>query len=219
MSDNTPSRPRPQYGEYATPDEQRAHIREPIAEPEIAATPYPDALPQPPVVQVTSAPDYVGHAPLAPVPAPEKSLWKSLVRAFGEPNRRIDVMITVALLVWGLFEVVRTVVAMLSFSDAMTEQFQLLGLTYEQASHPRDQLWGTVIALVFLGGYLLTVYLSLARIRAGKKAWWIPLVGAVVTFIIVAVAFAIAMAGDPAMVILQQTMMDSLVTPSETPTP
>ena len=35
---------------------------------------------------------------------------------------------------------------------------------------------------------------------AGKLAWWIPLVGAIVTFIVVSVCLTVPLLGDPAIV-------------------
>src|SRR5690606_17654611 len=84
-------RPAPQYGEYATPEEQRARIRQ----PDPAAAPPPAAAVQP-------------YAPHPPHARPTTDAAR--------PTRAADRIITFALLAYGLITVVTAVPQMLDFA-------------------------------------------------------------------------------------------------------
>lgn len=91
-------RPRPEYGEYASPEEQR--IRQGL----------PAVPPVPP------------HNPLADTPAPAIGPPPGAVA--GLANR----VITVALLVFGALSVLGTLPAFLRFDEALSEQLSTMGM-------------------------------------------------------------------------------------------
>ena len=71
--------------------------------------------------------------------------------------------------------------------------------TIERAFH----LSYSSVSLLFVSycvGYLITAYFSWRRLRAGRVSWWVPLVGAVVTYLAVYVCLAVPLLGDPAFV-------------------
>lgn len=163
---------RPQYGEYATPEEQRR----------LAGLPPVDAVP-------------VVEEPVAPVAA-------APVQAPAPPARRgnVDRIVTIALLAYGLVNVVMTAISYLDLPTVLQQSMQILGIEGEFSNFAQGRLWGGVAAVVLVIGYALTVLLAFRRLRAGKRSWWVPLVGAVATMVLVTICIMIPMLGDPAFV-------------------
>ncbi len=184
------SRPRPQYGEYASPEEQRAHIRQPLpqtAHPDPAEFSWPQERP--------------GDAPAATVPGPNVA-----------PTDRL---VTIVMLALGAMHVLMSSVALMSYSATMTEALMMLGLTREQADVARSDAPGYIMAAVLIVGYIATVWLSLRRLRAQKRSWWIPLVGWAAAWLVVVIVQTTTLMGDPAF----QTYLDLAMKGLETPTP
>ena len=184
MSDPTGSsthaktpRPRPQYGEYASPEEQRARIQQPET---ASVSPHP-ALPH----TVPSR----AHPPTAPA-----------TTAAARPTRAADRIITFALLVYGLVTVVSAVPQLWDFSGFAQTWMQVAGIDATFTNTAQGELWGRIGAFVFIGGWMLTALLSWVSLRARRLSWWIPLAGAIVTFILATVCLTVPLLGDPAIV-------------------
>jgi hypothetical protein len=174
-------RPRPQFGEYATPEQQRAHIREPVPEPPAPQHPVP-----PP-----AAPR------MAPVPAQPMA---------GRPPHQVDRLVTIMLLGFGLVNVVLQLPHYFDMGSYAGEFMKLLGIPGTFTVTPAAQAWGIAAAAVYAVGYLATAMLSLRRIRQGKRAWWLPLVGAIVTTLIAGICVWIPLMADPAVASYFQQM-------------
>lgn len=159
---------RPQYGELATPEEQRRAAGLP-------------PLDQAPPVLVDTAP-----AVAAPQAAPAGR------------SRPVDRFVTIALLAYGLINVVMTGLSYLDFATAMNEVMRVVGVDNEFTNYAQGRLWGTVAAIVLVVGWSLTAAIAIRRLRRGLVAWWVPLVGAVVTMIVTSVCVSIPLVGDPA---------------------
>jgi len=170
-------RPQPQYGEYATPEEQRARIKQPPPEMDHAHAHV--ALPH-----VT--PSYA-HPPTAPA-----------TTAAARPTRTADRIITIALLAYGLFTVVSAAPQLWDFTGFAQTWMQVAGIDATFTNTAQGELWGRIAAFVFIGGWLLTALLSWASLAARRLTWWVPLVGAIVTFIIATVCLTVPLLGDPA---------------------
>lgn len=166
-------RPAPQYGEYATPEEQRARIRQ----PDPAAAPPPAAAVQP-------------YAPHPPHARPTTDAAR--------PTRAADRIITFALLAYGLITVVTAVPQMLDFAGFAQTWMEVAGIEADFTNYAAGTLWGRIGAAVFIGGWLLTALISWRSVRRRRISWWIPLLGAVVTFAVVSVCLAVPLMGDPA---------------------
>lgn len=162
---------RPQYGEIATVEEQRRAAGLP---------PIAEAVPE-------------SGGPVPRPTAPETT-------APSRPGRPVDRFITIALLAYGLVNVVVTALSYLDFSTAMNEVMNLLGIDGEFTNYAQGRLWGTIAALVLAVGWSATAFLSTRRMRRGRLTWWLPIVGALVTTIIASICVAIPMMGDPAFV-------------------
>lgn len=159
---------RPQYGEYATPDEQRR----------LAGLPPLDAAP--------------AAAPVTEQPAPAEPA-RSIAKA-----RPWDRIITIALLAYGLVNVIMTGLSYLDLPTVMNESMRILGIDGEFTNFAQGRLWGTTAAVLLVVGWAITAWLSLRRLRTGKLTWWVPLVGAAATMLIVSICIMVPMLSDPA---------------------
>ncbi|WP_341945858.1 DUF6264 family protein [Microbacterium sp. LWH11-1.2] len=160
---------RPQYGELATPEEQRR------------------AAGLPPLNEVVAEPVFTA-------PAPEPVIADTAPR---RPHP-VDRFVTIGLLAYGLINVIVTALSYLDLTRVMNESMKILGIDGEFTNYDQGKLWGTVAAVVLVVGWSLTAWASIRRLRSAKVAWWIPLVGAVVTMLIASMCLAVPMFGDPA---------------------
>ncbi|GAA3915359.1 DUF6264 family protein [Microbacterium invictum] len=174
MSTPDEPRPAPQYGEYATPEEQRARIQQ----PDPALTSSPAAAPV--------EPPYAPHPPHAR-PTTDAA----------QPSRAADRIITFALLAYGLVTVITAVPQMLDFTGFAQTWMEVAGVDAEFTNHEAGILWGRIGALIFAGGWLATALLSWRSVRRRRLSWWIPLVGAIVTFIAASFCLVVPLLGDP----------------------
>jgi len=168
---------RPQYGEYATPEQQRAAAGLPPVEPE-TQTP---AVPSAPAGAAASAPAASASAP-----------------SQAKPASRMDRIITAALLGVGLVNVLGSIPGFLDLSSTMDRTLQVMGLDGEFTNFAAARVWGPTAAVVMLAGYVVTAWLGFRRVRRGRIAWWVPLLGFVITMAIVSVCISVPMLGDPA---------------------
>ena len=171
---------RPQYGELATPEEQRRAAGLPPLS-EIAAEPVFAAPASEPVI--------ADAAPRRPHP--------------------VDRFVTIGLLAYGLINVIITAFSYLDLTRVMNESMKILGIEGEFTNYDQGKLWGTIAAVVLVVGWSLTAWASIRRLRSAKVAWWIPLVGAVVTMLIASMCLAVPMFGDPAFMSYVENMGDS----------
>ena len=183
-------RPRPQYGEYATPEEQRARIQNPDASYALETGQAPDLV----------ASGAVGQGTSRPTPAPEWIPLPPHIDAAAETRpgrRRIDLIVALALLGYGLVNVVLTIFQIMDF-PAFAQQFMdISGIDGEFTNLAAGRLWGSIGAVVFAVGWLVTALFVYLRARRGKRVWWIPVVGAAVTFVIFTICVTVPLMGDP----------------------
>ncbi|WP_372984297.1 DUF6264 family protein [Microbacterium sp.] len=166
---------RPQYGEIATLEEQRRAAGLP-------------PLGEVPAVEVSGTEN---------APAPGDRVPSASAAARPRP---VDRFVTIALLAYGLINVVMTGLSYLDFSTAMNQMMTVLGVDGEFTNFAEGRIWGTVAAIVLAVGWSLTAFLSIRRLRAGKLSWWVPLVGAAVTLLVASVCAAIPLMNDPAFI-------------------
>lgn len=177
----TDRRERPQYGEYATPDEQ------------VAAGGY--AVEPAPVVSSTSVTS-TGHSqPLAqPFAQPHPA-----TRIAGAPPapRTWDVALTVAFLVFGAYSVVSSIPGLLDFGATLKQLYRLSGYgEYTQIDLANGIGIGILVSQSVL--FVATVVVTMARLRARKIAFFVPLIGGVVSGVVIFVLMLIAITMDPA---------------------
>jgi hypothetical protein len=172
-SENPEARPRPQYGEYATPEEQRARIQRPEVTEALDAgvAPEPEQPAQMPAPAVGPRPG-----------ALRGPLW--------------DRIITGALLAYGLVSTVSTIVQLLDFPRYAESAAGVLGVDAAYTNLQAGYVWGAAAALVYGIGWLLTALLAWRRLRRGRIAFWIPIAGFVVTALLAGVCVTLALVGD-----------------------
>lgn len=187
MSDQAPRphdagelRPRPQYGEYATPEEQRSRIQQPDVTEALEAGIAPEAAATPPVM------------PAAYVTA--------------RPGSRVNRLVTIMLLAFGAVNVIFSVVSYLDIVPVVERAMELMGIPGEFTNVAAAQTWGLVAAVLLIVAYLLTTVLTWRVLKAGRISWWIPIVGAIVAYVVVSLCLAVPLMGDPAFVEYISTM-------------
>ena len=179
-------RPRPQYGEYATPEEQRARIRQPDLTRLLETGQDPDAL-------------------RGAVPADSPSLVTPAAPATRR-GRFVDRVATIALLVYGLVNVVTGIPAMLDYESYVGTVLQVLGIEGEIADPSAARPWAVAAVLVLAIGWMLTAWVSWRSLARERVTWWIPLVaGAVFTFVS-GILLMVPIVSDP---ILWNAILDS----------
>lgn len=164
---------RPQYGELATPEEQRR------------------AAGLPPIDEVIAPP--VAPAPNAMPPA--RPVSTASTRA-----HPVDRFVTIALLAYGLINIVVTGLSYLDLPNVMNQTMKILGIEGEFTNFAQGRVWGTLAAIVLAVGWSITAALSIRRLRRGRITWWLPIVGAAVTMGVVSICIAVPMMNDPAFV-------------------
>ncbi|MGC5222842.1 DUF6264 family protein [Micromonospora sp. DT81.3] len=183
--ERTDARPdRPLYGEYATPEEQRARIRQPDAT--WALENGQAVVPESP-------------GPSRPAAsAPEKSPLVSAAQPAKRRGGLADRVITIALLGYGLFAVLSSFVALTDFPTFANMWMETVGIDGEFTNFAQGRLWGTIAAAVFAIGWLITAVLSWRMLRRGRITFWVPIVGAVVSYLAVTALLLVPLLGDPA---------------------
>lgn len=110
----------------------------------------------------------------------------------------VDRFATIALLAYGLVNVVMTGMSYLDLPTVLNEVMKILGIEGEFTDYAAGRLWGTMAAVVLALGWTATAVLSVRRLRRGRITWWLPIVGAVVTSFLAGICVMVAMMGDPA---------------------
>ena len=181
-------RPRPQYGEYATPEEQRARIRQPDLTRLLETGQDPDAL-------------------RGAVPADSPSLVTPAAPATRRGRGRfVDRVATIALLVYGLVNVVTGIPAMLDYESYVGTVLQVLGIEGEIADPSAARPWAVAAVLVLAIGWMLTAWVSWRSLARERVTWWIPLVAGVVFTFVSGILLMVPIVSDP---ILWNAILDS----------
>ena len=190
-------RPRPQYGEYASESEQRAHIREPL--PEVTPTPLTppaDASVNADRTPGSAAPSGLnaGFGPGARAGAAGAAVDPA------RAARQTDRIITIALLAFGALNVITTFFSFQDFAAMVDRSYLIMGIDGSFSNFESGKLWGTIASLVLLAGYVGTVIIARGRMKANKTAWWVAIAGAVVTYVIIMACISVPLMSDPAFV-------------------
>jgi len=170
------ARPRPQYGEYATPEEQRARIRR----PEVTEALEAGVAPEPEPVA-----DQRATAKPAPMPVPTTR------------GGKIDRIVTFGLLIYGFFSVITTIIQLLNFPEYANNFARVFRVDATFTNLTAGYLWGAAAAAITGIGWLLTAVLTWRSMKRGRISFWIPIVGALVFATIAALLSIVGMASDP----------------------
>jgi hypothetical protein len=176
MSDERPARP--QYGEYATPEQQARAMGQTYRPP--VPTPQPSSTPPPPdpSARVTS-----GEQPAVP---------RQARASIG------DRFTTMFLLGIGLFSFLESISGYLHFSIQFNAAVaQMGGGTYSDPARADHVGIGLLIAHVVL--YVGTLLWALTNLAHGRRAFYVPIVGFVIFAIVYCVALAVLLYSDPSL--------------------
>jgi hypothetical protein len=189
MSDTDPHRrpPRPQYGEYATPEEQRAAIKQPADWQLQAATDAAAEHPAQPGLRPSDPGATQPHWPQEESRPPQQPARAS----FG------DRLVTFVLLGFGLSNVISSVTNAFEGGAVMRQSASTLGPTEEQLVDSMPGWLWTGMAIVYSVIWLVALFASFAAIRRGRRSFWIPLTGAIVAAIVVLALMVIAVGQHP----------------------
>jgi hypothetical protein len=196
MSDPV-SRPRPQYGEYATPEQQRAAIKAPETNPHYAPPAEHPSYPAPSAPVPTDAGERPG-SPREPSADPESSA--------GVLRHPADRVVTIALLVLGLYNVITTIAGRDGIADQIDRAYRSMGLSGDYAVTPLTGTIADVVAVLFLVLWVAAAGLSSWAILRGKIAFWIPLVAGLVASIVSGVGYLILFLHDPTFLTYMQQL-------------
>ncbi|PJJ62225.1 DUF6264 family protein [Compostimonas suwonensis] len=192
-SDN---RPRPRFGEYAPPG-----YVSPVTPPEPPPAPGPAVPPAP------AAPSGQAPGPIAPggnlpgYPPPGYSAGPPMGYPTQPPAaqkpRTWDLILTIILLVFGLFGAFFGSVSALSSPTTLAQFYSQEGLPdYVTPSNAGALITTIVVTHVVL--YLIAVAGSILLLRRRRIAFWLPLVIGIVAAIIFWSVFATLVLADPA---------------------
>lgn len=184
-------RPRPQYGEYASPEDQRAHIRDPHANPHYQP---PEAEMPPPGAAAAPRPDAVrpdaSGAPLAP------SCDAATPGARKRP-RTWDRSLTWVLIAMGLLNLALSVSSYLNMGPSLQAAYTQLGIGHFGATAIAGPA-GIALTVVQAVIWVATAVLARLSLRRGRVSFWIPLVGAFVSYVALVAVLLIVVLNDPA---------------------
>ncbi|SMH34193.1 hypothetical protein SAMN06295885_0948 [Rathayibacter oskolensis] len=108
----------------------------------------------------------------------------------------VDRLLTIVLLALGVFFAVPTLLDPSSFATTLEQLYTSQGIgTY--ASPELARALGVVIALAQSLTVAFAVWISIRRLRAGKRAVLVPVVGIAATVVLSMIVAAIAILGDP----------------------
>jgi hypothetical protein len=177
MSNEETPRPRAQYGEYASPEEQQRARG--ILEPTSGAGHHDS---------------HAGvHLPAAPAAYPAAPQAGAVPRKSTHP---VDRVVTLVLLAVGLLLLLNGIPGYLALPGAMQMVYDQLGAGTYPASAVAANLGVTALVVQAII-WVATAASSWASMRRGKLAWWIALVGGALSFIATIVIVSIALFADP----------------------
>ncbi|WP_022881358.1 DUF6264 family protein [Gryllotalpicola ginsengisoli] len=201
MSDEHP-RPRPQYGEYATPEEQRAAIKKPSPE-QLGAMQYGEVTDAAPQAPGTTHPPHppAPYQPGAYPPPPQQSPYhpyQPYQRPYPESRPQGpgvgDRIATLLLLGFGLYTVLDMVEVAVA-GGPPTEDMATSGSAELAAALP-GWVW-TGAAVVYVVVWFVGLFASIGAIRAHRRAFWVPLVAGLVAVVLLLALMTIAIGQDP----------------------
>lgn len=178
-------RPRPQYGEYATPQEQAKIIA--------------DSLPpvSPLLVSPPTRPPTGGGSTYRPPDAATRVSANATERpAVPRRTRRWDLVLTAVFLGYASINVIAQLVSRDTLATIVTQFFVAKGIGVYTPTALTTTL-GNVLNIVTIALFVLTVLATTWMLRRGRLAFWVPIVGGVAATIVALVFVVILLQSDP----------------------
>ncbi len=159
-----------------------------------------DERPKPRWGEYADTPPKVEYPPpTVPVPS-EPPLHDPATPGAATPVRNNrDILITTALLLIGVFDVASMWPTFAALGSQLGPAFEQQGIGEFTSIALADSVgqWLNITRAVIL---VLTIVVSLLLISRGRRAFWVPLVGAVLAFIALVVFVSYVILGDPAFI-------------------
>ena len=189
-------RPRPQYGEYATPEE--------VAE---ARGPLP-VEPTDPVSRLAAPISKVESGRAAKAGTRPSPGLRSAPPPRGAPvaarhPRQANNLITVLLIVVGIWNTVTSIPSYLDFGPVLSQGVALAGygtFSFGAVAHTAGIVLLAVSLLLLIGA----VGVSLQLIRSGRRSIWVPVVAGTLYLVASLVVMTVVVANTPALVSVLQ---------------
>jgi hypothetical protein len=195
MKDASPrvsdERPKPKYGELAPEGWVWQPPKEAVPEAEAPTTPAVQTPPAAPPVPVARPFD-------AGVPGSGNTVPGAV------PARRGDRIATLILLAAGLLATINMVTSFLTLPSVMQQFMDLQGIAGVYSGDESASSAGAVGAAVLIAVYALTALVSVQRLRARKLTFFVPIIGAVLGFVINIVVVVVALLADPSILAAMQ---------------
>ena len=174
-----PERPKPEYGEYASDEEYASALKRSGFEPkqEEAPTPPFSGVPQ-------NASHRASHSPLTSTPRGHEFL---------------DRIVTIFLLAFGIVSIIGGAPNYLNLAKTLQDTISRIGMGEYHASALTSGFGVAMLASQVILWVIAAVW-SFRRLSSRKRAWWIPVVAGVLSFIVLTVLLGILLAGDPSLV-------------------
>ncbi|MDM4763384.1 DUF6264 family protein [Galbitalea sp. SE-J8] len=182
-------RERPEYGEYATPEEQAAASGMTLEEFLERGRPRPRAA-----GAVEDAPREatgVGARPVASAPPPYATADAP------RRSRRWDVLLTVVLIGMGTFSTINGIATYPDLPTTLASAYELYGYTGPVEPVGLARAVGIALAIIEPVVLLIAIAISVRRLRHGKVSFFVPLIAGVVVGIVAAALFATVVFSDP----------------------
>ena len=188
-------RPQPEYGQYATPQEQAKAVAKSLPTPAIS-TPPATSTPHrgaPHLGPPHLGAPHLGRPHLGALPKRQLTGQRNSPAA----TRRPDRLITLMMLAVGLGYALSQIPGNLSLAQVFDQLYKQMGVgSYEVTS--ATATIGVALIIAQLAVWVLTALWAFRRIRAGRASWWIPVVGAVVSVAVSSALMAVLLMADPA---------------------
>lgn len=174
----TDPRPRPQYGEYASPNEQA----------EAAGLPAPSFAP-----------------PVVP-PAAERAAERAAVERGAAPSRtgaaaprRWDAFLSYALLAYGAVTVVAGFFQFTDLNAVIEQVYTMMSI----GTYTPTALAGTLGIVINVSNivlFVVTVIVTTRVLRTGRLAFYLPIIGGAIAYLVSFACLAALMLADPAFI-------------------
>jgi len=156
----------------------------------------PTSGPAPRYGEYAPAPPELHEVPAAAEPHPEPVAGPAPAAAAARRGPSWDRVLTIGLLVLGVLNVLTSIPQFLRLPETLDEAYALQGFgdfTADDLASAVGVAVNVVNVLLLLGA----VALAVTRLRAGKIAFWVPVVAGVIGVLVTIVLIAVAMIGDP----------------------
>lgn len=168
---------RPEYGEYASPEEQEQAIAR--------SQPREVSAPSDRPARTDAARTSVSSSPVA-VPA-----------ATTAPAGAGDRVATVVLLALGLLYLIGGAGSYLALGTALDTVYAQFGLG-DFTPTSATPAFGIAIVACQTVIWVATAVWCYRRLARHRRSWWVPVLGALASFLVTVVLFGVLLAGDPA---------------------